>query len=83
MTAAERLADFCVAASIAITVAMAVMVLASPAHAGSQRDFPTTRFYTANGSSAGTATTYGNTTKFYAPNGSLLGTATTTKGNKR
>ena len=64
-----------------ILAAMLITVLAavvSPAHAGStvQRDAPTTRFYTPDGKSAGTASTYGNTTKFYGPDGKLTGSAT-------
>ena len=37
-------------------------------------------FYTPDGKSAGTASTYGNTTKFYAPNRSLVGSATHSGG---
>ena len=56
-----------------------LLVVSTVAQAGStvQRDAPTTRFYTPDGRSAGTASTYGNTTKFYAPDGHLVGSATT------
>ena len=61
-----------------------IMIIASGtrASAGSttQRDAPTTRFYTPDGKSAGTASTYGNTTKFYAPDGKLVGSATNNRG---
>jgi hypothetical protein len=46
-----------------------------------QRDFPTTRFYTPDGKSAGSATTYGDTTKFYDSRGNLIGTSR--KENKK
>jgi hypothetical protein len=48
----------------------------SHAQSTTQRDAPTTRFYTPNGSSAGSATTYGNTTTFYGANGGVTGRAT-------
>ena len=59
------------------TLVAIALIAATPALAGStvQRDAPTTRF-TADGKSAGTASTYGNTTKFYAPDGKLVGSAT-------
>jgi hypothetical protein len=41
-----------------------------------QHDAPTTRFYTSDGKSAGSATTYGNVTKFYGADGRLVGSAT-------
>ena len=47
-----------------------------------QRDAPTVRFYNPNGSSAGSATTYGDTTKFYAPDGKLTGTVTNNGGRR-
>jgi hypothetical protein len=61
-----------------LIIALIVVASLSPALAGStvQRDAPTTRFYTPDGKSAGTASTYGNTTKFYAPDGKLVGSAT-------
>jgi hypothetical protein len=67
-----------------IAAALLVSVLAALyAHAGEQRDFPTTRFYTKDGSSAGSATTYsGGVTKFYSKDGRLMGTAIK-QGNKR
>ena len=54
------------------------MIGHSPAHAGSttQHDAPTTRFYTPDGKSAGTASTYGNTTTFYGADGRVTGRAT-------
>jgi hypothetical protein len=59
---------------------MLLLVLAlsaTTAHAEStvQRDQPTTRFYTADGKSAGSATTYsGGQTNIYAPDGKHIGT---------
>jgi hypothetical protein len=53
-----------------------VVTTAPGADSTAQRDAPTTRFYTPDGKSAGSATTYGNTTKFYAPDGRLLGSVT-------
>jgi hypothetical protein len=44
-----------------------------------QRDAPTTRFYTPGGKSAGSAATYGNTTIFHALDGRLVGNATHTE----
>jgi hypothetical protein len=54
--------------------AVAVLVAwTSLAHAG---DFPTVRFYTPNGKSVGSATTYsGGQTKIYDERGRLVGTA--------
>jgi hypothetical protein len=45
-------------------------------HSTTQRDAPTTRFYTPDGKSAGSATTYGNTTTFYGPDGRVTDRAT-------
>jgi hypothetical protein len=61
-----------------LITALVLFAWASPALAGSttQRDAPTTRFYTPDGKSAGTASTSGNTAKFYAPDGKLVGSAT-------
>lgn len=61
-----------------VLASILVVAYAFGAEAGSttQRDAPTTRFYTPDGKSAGTASTYGNTTKFYAPDGKLVGSAT-------
>ena len=68
---------------IGIATGMALSVTAAHcAESTMQRDAPTTRFYTPDGKSAGTASTYGNTTKFYAPNGSLVGSATHNSGRK-
>jgi hypothetical protein len=60
-----------------LLLALVLIATVDPAFAGSttQKDFPTIRFYTPDGKSAGTATTYGNVTKFYAPNGRLTGSA--------
>ena len=66
---------------IAIGMALSTLVV----HAGEstmQRDAPTTRFYTPDGKSAGTASTYGNTTKLYAPDGRLVGSATHNSGRR-
>ena len=62
----------------AAVTAIVLIAAATPALADStvQRDAPTVRFYNPNGSTAGSATTYGNTTKFYAPDGKLTGSAT-------
>ena len=75
---AERVAGICTVFGFVFLAMMWALVLLSPAHAGSttQRDAPTVRFYTPDGKSAGTASTYGNTTKFYAPDGKLTGSAT-------
>ena len=48
-----------------------MLTIAARAESTLQRDAPTTRFYTRDGKSAGTASTYDNTTKFYAPDGRL------------
>ena len=47
-----------------------------------QCDAPTTRLYTPDGRSAGSATTYGNTTRFYDSRGNSVGTATTNGGRR-
>ena len=67
---------------ILIMTVLALIAWALHAYAGSttQRDAPTTRFYTPDGKSAGTASTHGNTTKFYAPDGKLVGSATNNRG---
>jgi hypothetical protein len=61
---------------IAALIVFACMISDASAQSTTQRDAPTTRFYTPDGKSAGTASTYGNTTKFYAPDGKLTGSAT-------
>jgi hypothetical protein len=60
-----------------ILIAIALIAAASPALAQSttQRDAPTTRFYTPDGRSAGSATTYGNTRTFYDARGNVTGRA--------
>jgi hypothetical protein len=65
--------------SVSLVVLFILIMSAMAANAGStvQRDAPTTRFYTPDGRSAGTASTYGNTTRFYGPDGRSLGSATT------
>ena len=67
-----------------LITALVLLACGSHAHAQSttQRDAPTTRFYTPNGSSAGSATTYGNTTRFYDSRGNSVGTATTNGGRR-
>jgi hypothetical protein len=67
-----------------LITAIALIVVAAPAFAQSttQRDAPTVRFYTPDGKSAGTASTYGNQTKFYDAKGNLTGTATNNSGRK-
>jgi hypothetical protein len=67
---------------ILIAIAL-IAALATPALAGSttQRDAPTTRFYTPDGRSAGSATTYGNTATFYGADGRVTGHAT--RDNRR
>jgi hypothetical protein len=69
------LMTFWVSLVIGIGIALST-VAAHCAESTMQRDAPTTRLYNPNGSSAGTASTYGNTTKFYAPDGRLVGSAT-------
>ena len=68
----------------AAITAIVLIAAATPAIAGStvQRDAPTVRFYNPNGSTAGSATTYGNTTKFYAPDGKPTGSATSNAGKR-
>ena len=58
------------AATVALVIftIVLIMIIASGTRAGAaslttQRDAPTTRFYTPDGKSAGTASTYGNTTE--------------------
>jgi hypothetical protein len=65
---------------LAAMLITALAAIVSHADSTTQRDAPTTRFYTPDGKSAGSATTYGNTTKFYAPDGRSLGSATRTQG---
>ena len=62
----------------AAVTAIVLIAAATAALADStvQRDASTVRFYNPNGSTAGSATTYGNTTKFYAPDGKLTGSVT-------
>jgi hypothetical protein len=71
--------------STKLLIAVVLIAAASPALAGSatQRDAPTTRFYTPDGRSVGSATTYGNQTRFYGPDGRSLGTVTTTPSRGR
>ena len=72
------LVSFCLGI-VAFFVFLAIVISALSANAGestTQRDGPTTRFYTPDGKSAGSASTYGNTTKFYGPDGKLTGSAT-------
>ena len=59
-------------------IAIALIAAASPAFAQSttQRDAPTVRFYTPDGKSAVSASTYGNTTTFYGADGRVTGRAT-------
>jgi hypothetical protein len=58
-----------------ILIAIALIAAASPALAQSttQRDAPTTRFYTPDSRSAGSATTYGG--PFYDARGNVTGRA--------
>jgi hypothetical protein len=74
----QRLVVALLVGSGILAAALITALAPVPAHAQSttQRDAPTTRFYTPDGKSAGTASTYGNTTKFYAPDGKLIGSAT-------
>ena len=58
------------------------LTLAAPAESTVRRDAPTTRLYTSDGKSAGSASTYGTTTKFYAPDGRLVGSATHNSGRQ-
>jgi hypothetical protein len=69
-----------VTALIVALIIFAAMVTGAGAGSTVQRDAPTTRFYTPDGKSAGSATTYGNTTKFYAPDGKVVGSATRNQG---
>jgi hypothetical protein len=62
--------------SLAFVFLGSVATAAAGADSTTQRDAPTARFYTPDGKSAGTATTYGDSTKFYAPDGRLLGSTT-------
>ena len=61
---------------IAALILSICMITTAGAESTMQRDAPTVRFYTSDGKSAGSASTYGNTTKFYAPDGKLTGSAT-------
>jgi hypothetical protein len=61
---------------VALIVFACHLITEAGAGSTAQRDAPTTRFYTPDGKSAGTASTYGNTTKYYAPDGKLTGSAT-------
>jgi preprotein translocase subunit SecG len=63
-----------------VLASILVVAYAYGAESTTQRDAPTTRFYTPDGKSAGTASTHGNTTKFYAPDGKLVGSATNNRG---
>ena len=51
-----------------------VNVVSGQQDSQAQRDAPTVRFYTPDGKSAGSATTYGTETKIYAPDGRLIAT---------
>jgi len=57
-----------------LTAAIILVIMISLAHGQTQRDAPTVRFYTPDGKSAGSATTYGTETKIYAPDGRLIAT---------
>jgi hypothetical protein len=67
---------YVVSGQIAALIVFACMISEAGAQSTTQRDAPTVRFYTSDGKSAGSASTYGNTTKFYAPDGKLTGRAT-------
>jgi hypothetical protein len=58
-----------IAGLIVALIVFAALITGASAGSTVQRDAPTTRFYTPDGRSAGSATTYGNTTKFYGPDG--------------
>lgn len=68
--------DALITALFAALMLVLIATYAVGAESTAQHDAPTARFYTPDGRSAGTASTYGNTTRFYAPNGQLTGTVT-------
>ena len=74
----QRLVVAVLVGSGILAAALITALAPAPALAGStvQRDAPTVRFYTPDGRSAGSATTYGNTTTFYGADGRVVGRAT-------
>jgi hypothetical protein len=68
--------------SALVLALVALWISAVRAESTVQRDAPTVRFYTADGKSAGSATTYGNQTKVYSPDGKHVGTAVRQPGRK-
>jgi hypothetical protein len=63
-----------------ILVLVVALSISWRSHGETQRDFPTTKFYTKDGRLAGSSTTYsGGITKFYNANGEHVGTTVRSK----